>query len=1499
MPRSGGEAEKLGNRYEGIFLAQCVLDLLEGNVTALVVESYDSFEAAGIELHRVHDDGHKDYWSVKRQRSKGPYTFAALLEAQPTLPHGIWGAAADKLCRAQDASFRFISQTVSNELLDLPTLAREYDSAEETVREVAARPLAAAYGRLRSAAGGDDQLVCTVLRRFHVAAVTEREAAQAVEVRTRRLILRTDGAQLDATALRLMLTDFVLDNLGGPISREDVRGFLEDSGYRIAAWRTKDLIDTLSHWNAPMLSRVRRTLVNGTMIERSEVESLLRFRDGPNRSAVVVGAAGVGKSGVLVDVVERSRLDGIPAALVHLDSLEPMTSRQLGTEMGLAESPALVLGNDGPAVLILDQVDALSIISGRNQGLRPLLHDLVEEASQAPGLKLILSCREFDIEVDDELRAIARAPGVTQVDVGPLDLDQVRAALLAAGVESTDLRGRQLEMLRVPRNLYLLLMTASDRRLSFESEVGLFDAYWLTMERQVRGRTGSGGFAEAVGYLADVMSRRESLSVPIEVFDGREAVRDALASESVVVIDNRRVAFFHESLLDYVVARTLAADDSPLVSWLMSLPEQSLFRRSQLRQVLQYRRATNLRLYLSDLESTLSDDRVRFHLKQLVLQLLRQQSPKPEEWHILERLLAATDQRMNWHILSVVRNSVAWFDLLLGLGVWQRWISGSSEDADRATTLLAMPDVTASRFDELASLLNLRVSDGPEWANRIGWLLCRVTVHRGALHSLFLDALIRGHLDGARPGVAINDDFWSLLYSDATAQPAFTARAIATWMRRQMAIAKDARSDADDPIERPWPSEHSQFIGHVVIESANRAPAEFANAVFPAMKEAIAAYGEGAFFRVHGRGYDINDLVPQGLELALRAQATSSPEELDTLLSGPPASEHEAFLRLAAWSANPERFWRNIVTLLVANPRYLTLGHQIGGFGQEDSGASLALRAVGPWVSDEWLAQLERLITTFRPKSERSGPLRGATTHRLLRLLPADRLSDDARRKLQELDRKFGQPQPDADIRISEWGSVTSPVPAHALAHMTDEQLIGAMLKYSEDGTVWRPDGSVVGGLHEFSNDVENLAKSEPARLLNVALSAPSHVQSEYLGRILRAVAQVEAESQLGLEEPIWNLVRHLFVMPDRPCGADVADALARLAGRQIPDDILLALAWYAAHDPDPAPGHDWLAGEDDLDDGDHQLWTLQSVRAHATWSLGAVLAHSPARADLVRDALDALCHDPVMSVRACLAQALAPTLAVTPSLAVERFRKLSDGAPRWFLGLPPVRQFVHHAIYYEYSAVRPLLVNALESGSTASVKTAASQIALAALVSEEAREDADAVRAATESARAAATEVYAANCFTAEHGLLCQEYLRAAFHDESTLVRKEAAEFSWRAEPAQLVSHEQLLSDFVESPAFGEDRIGTFLLRLADAASLPIRLMPLIGQRALEIVGEAGGDIRTGQSADAHTLAPLIFRAYNQATDVELRQQLLDIIDGMMELAWLGVDQALAASER
>jgi len=81
MPRSGGDSDKLGNRYEGLWTVHNLIDVLAGDAIALQPEAYK--DSLGVEFVKTQRDATDEFHSVKRQRAGAGWTLQALSGSPP------------------------------------------------------------------------------------------------------------------------------------------------------------------------------------------------------------------------------------------------------------------------------------------------------------------------------------------------------------------------------------------------------------------------------------------------------------------------------------------------------------------------------------------------------------------------------------------------------------------------------------------------------------------------------------------------------------------------------------------------------------------------------------------------------------------------------------------------------------------------------------------------------------------------------------------------------------------------------------------------------------------------------------------------------------------------------------------------------------------------------------------------------------------------------------------------------------------------------------------------------------------------------------------------------------------------------------------------------------------------------------------------------------------------------------------------------------------------
>ena len=373
----------------------------------------------------------------------------------------------------------------------------------------------------------------------------------------------------------------------------------------------------------------------------------------------------------MLQVLEELRKKEIPFLAFRVDRLDPTPlPNAIGQQLELPGSPVAVLGGVAQGrdcVLVIDQLDAVSLVSGRHPQFFDGVDELIRQAEAYPQMRLLVVCRNFDLEYDRRLRRLANERDVLDtVAINRLPIETVRETVAAMGIEAGGLRPEQVRLLSVPLHLSLLAEiseTPAARDLNFRTARDLFDRFWDRKRAVLRERTGrSVRWPEVIDALCDNMSEKRTLSAPAERVDEYEDDAQAMASENVLVRDRDRYAFFHESFFDYAFARRFAGRERELLPFLRD-GEQHLFRRAQVRQILRHEREADRARYLGDLEELLHSPDIRFHIKQVVFALLAAlEDPTREEWKILAPLLEAGEEPYTREVFNVLR-SAPWFRL--------------------------------------------------------------------------------------------------------------------------------------------------------------------------------------------------------------------------------------------------------------------------------------------------------------------------------------------------------------------------------------------------------------------------------------------------------------------------------------------------------------------------------------------------------------------------------------------------------------------------------------------------------------------------------------------------------------------------------------------------------------------------------------------------------------------------------------------------------------------
>jgi hypothetical protein len=1498
----GGPADKAGLKHEALWGVFGMINVLAGEADTIRIEEPGT---DGADFYLEHH-GRAEHWQAKRQVIGQKTWSLHLLKTEGVLAFFRQRVDAGESCV-------FASITDAPELRLLAENAAEAANCSEFCQKfLAAGSWKDEFDALRKHLEyTSDENVFAFLRNIRVEGAKE-STLEALLIP----ILKAWLTGEPQTAL-VLLRDFYLASLHKKLSASDIWAYLESHGIRRRiAPDAKGLQDLVKAITDTYVAGQRARLIRGEPIPRKVADDTVKLIKEAKGSLdiLITGPAGGGKSGVILQTVEELTAAGIPVLAFRLDRIEPVTSTQsLGEKLRLPESPAVVLSkchSTRPAVLVIDQLDFVSSSSGRHPDFFEVVAAIADEVRglrRSRPIHLIMACRQFDFDNDSRIRRLLPAQA-SPTSVGPLTDHEVKAVVEAEGGDPSQLSPKQMELLRLPQNLSLFI----DARLvqqgsfTFVTQKELLDAYWDYKRRAVSDRHPEHApqWIIAVAKLTQEMSTREELSVPKALMDEfPPEFLATLVSEGVLTYDGRRYGFGHESFFDYCFARNVAAKDGEFVEFLEN-DQQQLFRRAQLRQVLVYLRDDDFKRYIRNVELALGSQKIRPHLKLLVLELIGSfAEPREEELKALmpyleEEMDCQRNERANPNKMS----SRAWdsffvsrtlFPLADRLGHIERWLHSKEEWLeDRMTFYLRWQ--ADSHGDRVAELLEPFAEAQEKWRDRLRHIMEWVQLGKSRrLFDLFLRLLDNGTLDKARGPIAVNSTFWSMLHGLAEERPGWCAEVASHWLNRQVAIAISSAQEGEEPkLEL-----HDDFGVNHLFESAKRAPREFLENVLPSILGACETFAyqdnEGLSrdriwpIRFGGGGYiGIEEAYLGACESAFEALGKQSPEALRPFLSLLRGSRLFTAnqLLIRAYLSAPETFSEEAMRLLADEPVRFQCGFSDSPFWL----SRLILENCSPHCSEETFERVQAAALALTTPYERSSDgfrHRGYHAYTLVSALDQQRRSAEANSRLAEWQRKFGEPAgPPEGIRTF---TVESPIPKAAAEHMSDEQWLDAIAKHSSERHWYDRKHPERGGASELASLFQEFVKKDPNRFGRLALRFSKGTNTSYYMNVLYGLKDAAVDPQLKLD-----VARQVFNLDDAACLMAALDVLATIGAIPLPEDALAFIRRMATEHPDPKPEKE--------NDKDLLFIGINSVRGHAVGAIRDLVLDDKAYMKIFARELEHCVSDPTLAVRACTASALIAVSVHDMPRSVDLFRQLVDTDDKLLL-TGYVDEFIARALRYHADELRPILERMLRA-KIDKVREAGGRLACLARLHHPRFEDlSEAAITGDVATRLGAAAVARHNLTHPDCRSWCEATLSKLFNDEDKTVRYQAAKcfwHLWHQPDVPLTDYEDLISSFLDSPAFADDP--SYLLHTLDDTRQRVPNIILdVCDRFIARCTEKARDIRTSMAATETTIGKLVFRAYAQLEALPLRTRALDLVDRMCTEGLQSAGKHLAEFER
>ena len=1181
-----------------------------------------------------------------------------------------------------------------------------------------------------------------------------------------------------------------------------------------------DLLDLISRSNTVL--RTYPNEIAGIHIERNEVDEIITWLLHGNpteRLGMVIDQPGAGKSVVMRDVLEELEASGIPVLSLKADTFSGVTTTdqladRLGLPIGLEEC-ARFMAKEQLFVLLADQIDALSVTLSRDQATIDLMLNVLSRLRTIESLRTLASCRTFDLNQDPRLSTIKVD---RKFQLLPLQEEQVSKILHAIGVDPSTLLPDHRKLLATPLHLEVYARVVSNRAHgkpaeSFHTLQELYEALWQKYIQAVQPASPPPSERVAAVYkLVDKMQNNSQLSAPLAVLDDNSEAAHYLERMSFIRREKSSWVFSHQTLFDYSYARRFVAQEKSLSREILE-GEQGLFERSQMVQVLAYLRGADEVQYLRELKALLFSESLRVHLRMLLISWFGSlHKPTANEFVIARQLMTRGDGLARF--LHSSSSNEDWFDLL-NEDVLPLLLAEENEQSVNAA-ILYLNSLMQKRTSEVLKRLLPYLNKSEEWDSRIAFCLCRLENWQSeeALN-LFCDLLRRGRT--ARQETV---GFQHL----AESNPAWGCLALRIYLERRFeeSLGENANEEGggengDAKKKRSLKINHNYWDGHLVDDYAVRevmskalevCPEKIVEHIILWFVDIVIALTEPgrpdryASDRLFSDGW-YDQYIPESAAFAMQiADALVRVAQTDPTLFRTTATQlspvdsltiHRVLAR--AYLANANEYAGDIFEYLISDHRRLFIGE----YGSWNYESCLLFSAVFQHLDQTSRIVLERLVLNLRPNWEKHVPqYSGLTQLRLLKGASIELLSGEARRKLQELERKF----PDFKIEPPQGvisGFVGPPLEEAALAKMSDRNWLRSMRRYG--GSLYRSpkNDPFKGGLAEHAGAFGREVKKNPERFYRLALKFDDDIPFTYVQAAFSGLAEAEAPA-----EWLFDLIRRFLPRIESYFRQEVCWCLQKRAGDKVPDDIFEMITDWALNDPDPAEDRELTADDKKVRRRDEaHSHGINSIRGAAVEAVcHCARKQQPPQIDRALKVLELAANDPTVAVRTCVVNQLRFLLGKEQDERVLNiFERTMDGQP-YLLQSPLVQDFLYWCHGRRFARIRPFIEMLLSDDDEGARQAGARLACLSAFSNPDAVTLERLVIRGDVAMRKGAAQIYARNLHNKTTIDVCRGRLSELMHDSEEDVRGCVGVCFQHVHPEQLDSLREFIKSFMNSPS-------------------------------------------------------------------------------------------------
>lgn len=690
MPfEKGGRADKQGNRYEINCIIYELLKILNETNYSVIVEAL-GIDEVGTDILVTTFDGKKEHQQCKARNASKEYWDISDLKGK-----GIFFSWKTQLNRDNNRRVSLVSPMTCSFLFDLHNRACNTSGNAEDFYDIQIMKSSKEFRKfyksfckemdLNSEKEVDVLKSIDYLKRIFYKQISEYELEERISQNIQYLFnseqkLVYNALLSFATAENILGKEITQSLLSDYFIKQEIILRLKEGDKRIAP-RIEEI-------NQEYRENFRA--LQGTLIYRDEFDDCIKSIEN-EKSTIISGGAGSGKSGCTEAILNYCEERKIPHIAIKLDQRIPYKNCEIwGKGLGLPSSIAHSLhctSRNENAVIILDQLDALRWTQANSSEALAVCLELIRQVEylnyeRKKKIIIIFVCRTYDLENDNNIKSLFKKKESSEkvwkiIKVGDFKEDVVKDII---GKNYEQLSFKLKRLLRIPSNLYIW------QHLEKKEIYGdglttshLIDKWFeqicrksITMGLQQRTIT------ETKIRIVDVLEKTGRLYVPKQILNVEEAGLDYLISSEIVVIQNDRVGFVHQSILDYFMSQRMMEKYfhvQKLENIIGEKCRQTPGRRYQVQMFLQNLLEYNSEDFIIFGKEMLISDNIRYYFKYVFYEILRQ-IQEPDD-NIIQFIIDNCENEIygNYLLNNVIFTRKQYITILRNQGVLERWYS--------------------------------------------------------------------------------------------------------------------------------------------------------------------------------------------------------------------------------------------------------------------------------------------------------------------------------------------------------------------------------------------------------------------------------------------------------------------------------------------------------------------------------------------------------------------------------------------------------------------------------------------------------------------------------------------------------------------------------------------------------------------------------------------------------------------------------------------------------